>query len=724
MRSAALLFGAGLLAGALATYFWAGDDDAAWPTSAVATERASTPSPAAAAATAATPLIIDFLELVTGSVDTSERAALYRLAAEADRATLESLLQQVAALPKLASRAPALELLLMRYGELDPAAAAELARDLALEAAVVAPLFESWARRDANAALRALADVQEPKATPLGVALLRVFGNDDLGIVRVLGAAPQIDADRFRVEAAVAKAATAPEAAIEDALLLPASKSANALARIAGVWTKTDAHGAIAHADYLEGADLKTTFKNAVLREWAAYDPEAMLAYIVDLPAAEQDGVQAGAVQALTLLEPERALAAAESFSGQLATLMRRAALMSVAGDDALAALRHAEALPPGGEREQLFGVIAQTYGRTDPAAAIAWAQSASPEQLTNVLLGVARSDPERAIDILLTLPGAMDQQRMTQALFMNNVLSAGQAATIADRLLAQPGRGSALQMLTGAWAQRAPEDALNWLLANPSRATTRAVAHAGMNLARTNPTAAVGYLDRIPGELRASWISAVAEGYAQQDAVAAANWIGQYRGEPGYDAAVAAIAGRTAAHDPVAAARLFESVDMSQAPDAPGSARTIAATWARRDARAAATWALGLADDDTAAGAVSAVASQWVTRDAAAARAWAMGLPRDAARDAALVQVLGATAGTLDADAALLDAFSSPAAQQRGISDAIRIIAARDVDVARQLADQYLTDRGTRNAADRFIEQGASSSVFFRPLPRVPAQR
>jgi hypothetical protein len=398
--------------------------------------------------------------------------------------------------------------------------------------------------------------------------------------------------------------------------------------------------------------------------------------------------------------------------------------LMNLARDDALAALRHIDALPPGGDREQLRSVIAQTYGRTDPAAAIAWAQNTAPEQLTNVMMGVARADPQRAIDMLLTLPGTTEQQRMTQALVMNNALSPGQTAVLAERLLAQQGRGSALQMLTGAWSQRAPEEALNWLLAHRSPGTTRGIAQAGRNLARTNPSAAIGYLERIPGELRASWISAVADGYAQKDPVAAAGWIAQYRGQAGYDAAVAAIAERTATHDPVAAARLLDAVDVAQAPDAPGSARTIAASWARRDARAAASWARGLTDDDTAAGAVSAVASQWVTRDAAAARTWVMSLPRAAARDAALVQVLGATAGTPAADTTLLDAFSSPAAQQRGVNEAIRIIAARDVEVARQLADRYLTDPGTRQAADRYIEQGASSLVFFRPTPRIPAQR
>jgi hypothetical protein len=717
VKRAALLFGAGLLVGAAAMYFMAGDDAELRTTTSAALAAPEAPPAQRSSARAA-----DFLELVAGSVDTTERAALYGLAAEADRATLASLVTQVAALPKLASRALALELLLTRYGELDAPAAAALARELELEAAVVAPLFTAWARRDSSAALRALGDLPAPTARTLGVALLEVFGNDDLGIIRVLGAAPQLDADRFRVEAAIAKAATEPEAAVADALLLPPSKSQAAITGIAAAWVKADPHGALAYVDYIDDVELRNVFKGSALRTWAAIDTDAMLEYLVDLSPEEQDeALRVGAVQTgVAMLEPARALEAAESLAGEFGSMLRRSALMSLARDEPLTALRRVETLPPGNEREQLMSVIAQSYGRADPAAAIAWAQAMSPQLLTNVMMGVARADPERALEILATLPGAQEQQRLTQMLVMNNVLSSAQTAAFADRLLAQQDRGTALQMLTSAWANRAPEDALNWLLANRSRTTTRVIAQAGMNLARTNPAAAVGYLERIPNEQRASWISAVAEGYAQNDARAAANWVTQLRGEPGYDAALAAVAARTAQQDPVGAARLFDSVDVNQAPDAPGSARTIAAMWARRDPQAAAAWAHALADDDTAVGAVSSVANQWVARDAVAARNWAMGLPRDAARDAALVQLLGATAGTPGADGALVDAFSSSAAQQRGLNEAVRIVAARDLDVARQLADRYITDPGTRQAADRFIEQGANNGVFFRPPPRV----
>lgn len=723
MRHAALLFAAGLLVGALAMYLTGSDD--AVPSLANVTvtgeQLAATTDHAAASART-----IDVLELVAGSIDTIERAALYRFAADADRATLESLVAQIAALPKIPSRAAALEIMLTRYAEVDGLAAAALARKLELEPAAVEALFVAWARRDAGAALRALGDLPAPTARTIGVALLAVLGNDDLGIVRVLGAAPQLDADRFRVEAAIAKAATEPEAAVEDAVLLPASKSQAALAGIATAWAKTDPLGALARVDHIDDPDLRTAFKTNVLRTWATVDADALLAYLVDLPPDEQaEAMRVGAVQSsVTMLEPLRALEVAESLSGELGALLRRAALTGLARDEPLTALRRVEALPPGSEREQLMSMIAQSYGRADPDAAIAWAHAQAPELLTTVLVGVARGDPERAMEMLATAGGTQEQQRLVQSLVVSRALTSEQMAALADRLLAAQSRAPALQMLTSAWAQRSPEDALNWLLANPNRTTARAVGQAGMNLAAANPAAAIAYLERVPGELRANWLSAVAEGYAQKDARAAATWVAQHRGEAGYDAAVAAVAARTAAHDPAAAARLFEAVDISQAPDAPGNARMIAGMWARQDALAAAAWAHRLADADTAAGAVSAVASQWAARDAAAARSWAMGLPRDAARDAALVQILGATAGTAATDTALIDAFSSLDAQQRGLNEAVRIIAARDTEVARQLADRYITDPGTRQAAERFIEQGASSGTFFRPPPRVAPAR
>src|SRR6185503_16103005 len=112
----------------------------------------------------------------------------------------------------------------------DAPAGAAFAQAMDLPPAMMTSLFTTWARVDARGALRALADL-EPKAA-------QVLGNDDLGIVRVLGAAPQIDSDRFRIEAAVAKAHSDPEAAFEYLLELPSAKASTAFGRIATIWVE------------------------------------------------------------------------------------------------------------------------------------------------------------------------------------------------------------------------------------------------------------------------------------------------------------------------------------------------------------------------------------------------------------------------------------------------------------------------------------------------------
>jgi len=244
------------------------------------------------------------------------------------------------------------------------------------------------------------------------------------------------------------------------------------------------------------------------------------------------------------------------------------------------------------------------------------------------------------------------------------------------------------------------------------------------MQLARVDPAAAIAYIDSVPPDLRATWISAVADGYAQNDTRSAASWIAQHRGQPGYDAALAAIAARTAQSDPAAAARLFDSINASEAPDAPQTAGRITAEWARSDHRAAASWAAAVADENARRTAVGTAAAQWASRDAPGARGWVLGLPTGTPRDAAVTQLLGTTtASTIDH--VLVDAYSNSEARQRGVSDAVRIIAARDPAVARQLADQYLTDPGARQSAERFIEQGRNGPTLFGPPPpRLPPGR
>ena len=286
MRRTLVLFGGGLVVGAAAMFFAGGrDDDSTEPEGAL--ERTATALTAAGGERV--PRSVEFLTLAIGSVSVAERAALLRLAADSDRRTLEDLAAQVAVLPDLAGRRLALEVLFTRYAELDGQAALDFAQKLELPADALAPLFSTWARRDANGALRALGDLDAPTALTLGVALLDVLGNDGLGIARVLGAAPQIDADRFRIEAAVAKTAAEPEEALDDALLLPPSKARSALDRMAVIWSDDDVHGALSAAERIVDDGLRNEFKAAVMRAWARIDPDGLVDYVLDLGAEERE---------------------------------------------------------------------------------------------------------------------------------------------------------------------------------------------------------------------------------------------------------------------------------------------------------------------------------------------------------------------------------------------------------------------------------------------------
>src|SRR6187455_1597310 len=339
MRRTLALFGAGVALGAVAMFFGRGHEEAFNPRAGSGADPRD--SQLAAQAGDRAPRAIDFLTLATGSVSVTERTALFRLAAEADGRTLEDLLTQVAALPDIEGRRIGLEALFTRYAEIDAGAAAAFARTLELPTTALTPLFTTWARVDARGAVRALAELEPHAAQELGVAMLDVLGNDDLGIARVLGAAPQIDADRFRIEAAVAKAQRDPEAALEYLLELPAAKASMAFGRIATIWVERDALGALAAAEEMTDPAQRNEFKNSVLTAWARVDPEALVDYVLELaPEQRSETMRSGNVlQAFSLIQPQRALQAAESVQGELGASIRRAALVSLARADPLAAL-------------------------------------------------------------------------------------------------------------------------------------------------------------------------------------------------------------------------------------------------------------------------------------------------------------------------------------------------------------------------------------------------
>src|SRR5690606_13192753 len=136
---------------------------------------------------------------------------------------------------------------------------------------------------------------------------------------------------------------------------------------------------------------------------------------------------------------------------------------------------------------------------------------------------------------------------------------------------------------------------------------------------------------EKLPAELRGTWLEQVAAPYARQDPEGAAVWLQRFQGEPNYGAVLQRVVQQTAQVDPDSAARLLPAMPAELQRSA---AASIANGIARSDLAAAARWAVALGDEAARTTAVQQVATSWATRDPRAAQSWAVGLPRGETRD------------------------------------------------------------------------------------------
>ena len=171
----------------------------------------------------------------------AERAEFYqRIAREESTATLEQLAREAAASPQGTAQREQLEVIVERYFELDPSAAVRFAGELRRSGApeFVALLYERLARDDANAALSALSQVDDPDEAGLAAtAVFRGLGSDERAFELVAASLHGSAAEQFRADALVQLAVTAPSKALEEALALPSLERRNMLATmIVGRW--------------------------------------------------------------------------------------------------------------------------------------------------------------------------------------------------------------------------------------------------------------------------------------------------------------------------------------------------------------------------------------------------------------------------------------------------------------------------------------------------------
>ena len=94
---------------------------------------------------------------------------------------------------------------------------------------------------------------------------------------------------------------------------------------MAVIWSDDDVHGALSAAERIGDDDLRNAFKRPSCARGPARIPKpSSTTFSISVPRT-RGSLRSGALQAFSLVDPERALRAAEGISGQLGTMIRRA---------------------------------------------------------------------------------------------------------------------------------------------------------------------------------------------------------------------------------------------------------------------------------------------------------------------------------------------------------------------------------------------------------------
>lgn len=656
---------------------------------------------------------------VRAIVNHEDRLAYYTDVSRADEGQLRSLIGEVAIQAQGRQRDFAAEVLLLKLAETDPRGALALSRDLGLRRDVTASIFAVWAGHDIDAALDAFSRIENvATASEIGLALLDDLGGDDATLAIVVDALPPgLSESAFRIDVLALRAGSDPDYALSEALAIAnTADRMRALGRVAAVIAEQDPALAMSMGAEIADRTTRQGFQQRVLREWADADPEAALAFFNDPGLSNEDAMAlSGSIfSRIGRADPERLIAASENWSALLRDRALSYAIRSWSEKDALSASVYVQSLPPGRKRDNYMSTVARGYGQQDPHAALAWAEQLQPRPrgiYRSIVSTIAQDDPDAAFEIALGLNATEDRQQAFQAVVMDSVNLGGGGTKIADKVLAmEPGtmRDQSLQLLGMMWVHRDPETAVGWMVANSNQLTDEFVMSFASRFAENDPLAAATFTDRIPAESRAGWIRQVAKGYAQFDSEAAANWLSQYQGQPGYDDGMVAIGQLAAQQDPVRAAQLV--ANYTDPRHATMMAATIGDSWAQQDPESAARWAESLEHDQARSAAVTNVAGQWADRDPFAAKSWADRLPKGPMRDAALTSIVPFLARRENFDESIFDAFSSDTVRQQAAVRTIYVVARLDDVAARRLMDRYVSDPTLRAQ----LEQYMSSSTLW----------
>jgi hypothetical protein len=304
----------------------------------------------------------------------SDRRALYDSASDADREQLASMIAAARSLSNPVERRTRLEVLMLRYAELDLEGALGLALDNDRETA--AHLLAALA---ATAPERAWASAKDVTNAAERFAYLNAVAGAwaALDPERAFAEVAQLPAQWQRKEllrsAVLGIASRDPRLAIRLAESQGSIESGQLTELIATQWSRDNPSEAARWVESLSRPD-QARYAYRVADAYVAQKPTEALAWALRLAGSPQRYLWSSMLGEMAKYDPDQALQIAQSADGpaQRAQAMGKV-LASIAQTDPSLAMSHLLKLPAGRMRSEVLGEVARSVATLSPTAALDW---------------------------------------------------------------------------------------------------------------------------------------------------------------------------------------------------------------------------------------------------------------------------------------------------------------------------------------------------------------
>jgi hypothetical protein len=343
------------------------------------------------------------------------------------------------------------------------------------------------------------------------------------------------------------------------------SRGLDARAGVLTAWSTVDMRAAAKAAAGLPAGPVRTEILPRLLSRFGARDAQGALELALGLPDS-----------------PERW----QSLAGLAGSARDRSAMLAILTRD----------IPPGPVYKQGMRALFKNWSEADPAGAargyMSLSRSTLDTDLANFIVSgwIAKGDRTAAWAWAQSLPRSNARAQACAAVFGSWADEDPDAAGRAALLLPEPDRTRAAWAVFSCWSEKDVKGLLGWLPELADAALRKGLVDTGLGkLMKTDIAEAAAWAGTAPPDLRSRAVERVAEQWARSDPEAALVWLQRLPPEEWRDGGVVMLAAVLAQEDPVGALAWARSITD------PGRRDTFMAgvhrRWVARDPASARGW-------------------------------------------------------------------------------------------------------------------------------------